>query len=55
MVIISSNNTTITYRDCWNFESQDEIRSLETDIRFMLEGVLLPIIGMLGIVGELKS
>jgi len=55
MVIISSNNTTITYLDCWNFESQDEIRSLETDIRFMLEGVLLPIIGMLGIVGNSLS
>ena len=53
-MVIYSNNTTNTYRDCWNLESQDEIRSLETDVRFWLEGVLLPIIGVVGVVGELE-
>ena len=53
-MVNNSNNTTNTYRDCLNLEPQDEIRSLETDIRFWLEGVLLPIVGLVGVVGELN-
>ena len=43
------SNSTIT---CVQFIIQPEPRTVETDIRFGLEGVLLPAIGIVGIVGK---
>ena len=37
---------------CVEFVIQPEQRTVETDIRFGLEGVLLPAIGIVGIVGK---
>jgi hypothetical protein len=44
------SNSTI---GCVEFIIQPEPRTVETDIRFGLEGVLLPAIGIVGIVGKL--
>ena len=37
---------------CVQFIIQPEPRTVETDIRFGLEGILLPAIGIVGIVGK---
>ena len=47
----SHNNS----KDCVNPVPQDEERSVELGIRFWLEGVLLPVIGVVGIIGMLNK
>ena len=42
-------------KDSLNSVPQDEERSVELGIRFWLEGVLLPVIGVVGIFGRLNK
>ena len=51
------NNSSLAESDvnsseCVEFVMEPEHRTVETDIRFALEGVLLPVIGIVGVVGK---
>ena len=51
---VSVLNTSTISSECVPFVIQPEPWTLDTAMRFALEGVLLPIVGIAGVVGAIK-